>query len=117
MRKYILLILLTIFSGQSIADEDTERLLEGCKLLAKMYDSNNDINILNSLTLSPADTMMAGYCKGMIDAFLQFKPTHYYCKNRDWHMVAQRIASIKSGEFLSNNSNDDIEDILTRGCR
>ncbi|MCY0965162.1 hypothetical protein [Parathalassolituus penaei] len=116
MKKYILLILLTIFSGQSIADEDTERLLEGCKLLAKMYDSNNDINILNSLTLSPADTMMAGYCKGMVDAFLQFG-SWQYCNHNNWHKVAKRIASIESSEILSDNSDLDVKDILKEGCR
>lgn len=131
MKKIILLLALVLMSTTSYADKDADRLIESCKQLANMYENRLDLNLLHGLTLSPSDTLMAGYCKGMLESFIFYRSVvlercgrgyNQYCEKRlcresDWYKVARKIALIDTEKDMNDDSVFDIEDVVLVGCR
>ncbi|WP_221796210.1 hypothetical protein [Oceanobacter mangrovi] len=131
MKNTILMIVLTLFSGTSFANKETDYLIEGCKQLANMYDNRSDLNFLNNITLSPSDTLMAGYCKGVIDSFISFASVRAYrcgrynneycqkqlCSESNWYNIAKKIALKEPESDIDYNESINVEDIIVSGCQ
>lgn len=117
MKHMIFMIVLTLFSGTSLANKEADYLIEGCKQLANMYNNRSDLNLLNSITLSPSDTLMAGYCRGVIESFVYFVPAYKLCSSSDWYNIANKIALKNSRSDMNNDGYFDIKDIIISGCQ
>jgi hypothetical protein len=131
MKLNILIVAMTLFPNAVFADKDTDILIEGCKQLASMYENRSKLNILNSLTLSPSDSLKAGYCKGTIETFVSFASVRTYrcgwynneicheqrCSEFNWYNIARKIALTNPDSDINGSGSFDIEDVVISGCR
>lgn len=123
----LLLLFLFIFSTVSsplFASDDSRRLILGCKQLVYLYENKTNQRAIAQLVMSPSDTLLAGYCKGVIESFVKHLPKRLYeckynkvceeeiCSKKDWYAVARSVSgkSIASYEYVS------VEDIVIKGC-
>ncbi|MFT6859176.1 MAG: hypothetical protein ACI9LY_000973 [Arenicella sp.] len=131
MNKIIYVLL--IISSSVFASTDEQRLLEGCKQLVSLHKNKTDQRVIMEFVMSPSDTLLAGYCLGMVQSFVRYSTTKFYrcgtsnnriceakrCSKTDWYSVAKgisSIASIKSVDDLNDDNRTDIEEILIQGC-
>ncbi|APR68203.1 hypothetical protein CN03_15415 [Thalassolituus oleivorans] len=128
-----IIYVLLIISSSVFAGTDEQRLLEGCKQLVSLHKNKTDQRVIMEFVMSPSDTLLAGYCRGMVESFVRYSTTKFYrcgysnqriceekrCSKTDWYSVAKEIssiASLKSVEDLNGDNRTDVEDILIQGC-
>lgn len=128
-----IIYVLLIISSSVFAGTDEQRLLEGCKQLVSLHKNKTDQRVIMEFVMSPSDTLLAGYCRGMVESFVLYSTKKIYrcwdsnnriyerkrCSKTDWYSVAKDIsliASIKSVDDQNCDDRIDVEDILIQGC-
>lgn len=134
MNNLLLMLSFLAATNTAFASNDSENLIEGCKQLVSLHESKNNQRTIMQFVMSPSDTLLAGYCKGMIQSFIDYSSTRVYpcghrnqhycseriCNKSNWFSVAMSISQYDSAEEVDDNngnSQNDIEDILIGGCR
>lgn len=127
------MIALTVSIFPTQASPDIDRLLEGCKQAVTLNANKDEERALMQFVMSPADTLLAGYCKGVIESYVSYSSTRMYlceysndriceekrCSKTNWYAIADSIGSLvssKSVADLNGNSQRDVEDVLIYGC-
>lgn len=129
MVKKLLLIALVISVWPAQASPDVNKLIQGCKQAVWLYQNKHEQRAVMHFVMSPADTLLAGYCKGMIESYIYSSPRMYRCGSRNtvpccskknWLVIAESIGSLSSPNVVpdrnGNNISGDLEDILIYGC-
>lgn len=133
MNKLIFAFFMVITTSAAFANTDSEKLVEGCKHLVTLHENKKDQRVLIQFVMSPSDTLLAGYCRGMVESFIRYSSTKLYrcgysnqriceekrCSKTDWYSVAEDISSLaspKSVGDLNGDNRKDVEDILIHGC-
>ncbi|MEK9713839.1 MAG: hypothetical protein VW258_14845, partial [Thalassolituus sp.] len=96
-------------------------LLEGCKQAVTLHENKDERRTAMEFFMSPADTLLAGYCKGVIESYVSYSSTRgYRCSKTNWYVIAKSIGSLVSQESvadLNGNYQRDVEDALLYGCK
>lgn len=134
--KLVLVLLISLFTSMVQAKtSEGEQFIKGCNELVGIYKNKKEKRYLASQLASPSDTMLAGYCMGVIKAYKQIgNPRVHYeqiqcgygvrgpchkvkevtlCKHDDWFEIAEVVASY----WDVKNSNDSISALLDSACR
>ena len=113
--------IIAVASFPAIASPDIDKLLEGCKQAMTLHKNKDEERKLMQFVMSPADSLLAGYCMGVIEAYLSYSSTRRYrCSKTNWFDIAKPIGSLVSSESvadLNSNYQRDVEDALLYGCR
>jgi hypothetical protein len=134
MVKQIMIAVIAMVSFPAIASPDIDKLLEGCKQAVTLHENKDEQRTVMEFVMSPADTLLAGYCKGVIESYVSYSSTRMYrcgyndsriceekrCSTNNWYIVADSIGSLESPEDipdLNSNYQRDVEDALLYGCR
>lgn len=134
MVKQIIMAIIAMACFPAIASPDIDKLLEGCKQAVTLHQNKDEQRTVMQFVMSPADTLLAGYCKGVIESYVSYSSTRIYrcgynnnlickeqrCSAKDWYIVADSIGSLKSSEDipdLNGNKLRDVEDVLLHSCK
>lgn len=134
MVKYIFIATTILVSMPSSGSPDVDRLLESCKQAVTLHKNQDEERTIMQFVMSPADTLLAGYCKGVIESYVSYSSTKLYrcgyndsriceekrCSTKNWYVVADSIGSLESSEDipdLNGNYQRDVEDALLYGCK
>ncbi|WP_417594429.1 hypothetical protein [Oceanospirillum sp.] len=95
MRTFLFFLCFAI-SPYVISDDienisDGERLIKGCSELIGMYNKIGEEGMLTSISYAQKDTLLAGYCLGVLKAITQSKD--YNCRGRGWYRLAEDLAN------------------------
>lgn len=133
MVKQIMIAIIAIASFPAIASPDIDRLLEGCKQAVTLNANKDEQRKVMQFVMSPADTLLAGYCKGVIESYVSYSSMRMYrcgysnnriceekrCSTTNWYAIADSIGSLESIDVvtdLNGNYQRDVEDVLIYGC-
>jgi len=133
MVKQIMIAITVMASCPAIASPDIDRLLEGCKQAVTLNANKDEQRTVMQFVMSPADTLLAGYCKGVIESYVSYSSTRMYrcgysnnriceekrCSTTNWYVIADSIGSLESIDVvidLNGNYQRDVEDVLIYGC-
>lgn len=132
MNKIIFSLLLISNITIAMESNDRDNLIEGCKQLATLYENQKDQRFISEFIMSPSDTLLAGYCRGMVQAFVEYSsnrlvPCGYnnsryceesICSESDWYIIANKISQYQLEEDTSDMYGYfNIEKILISGCQ
>ena len=134
MVKQIMIAIIAVASFPTIASPDIDKLLEGCKQAVTLHENKDEHRTAMEFFMSPADTLLAGYCKGVIESYVSYSSTRMVrcgysnnsiceetrCSIKNWYIVADSIGSLKSSKDipdLNRNNLRDVEDVLLYGCK
>ena len=121
MGKQIMIAIIAMASFPAISSPDIDKLLEGCKQAVTLHENKDEQRTVMQFVMSPADTLLAGYCKGVIESYVSYSSTRgYRCSKTNWYVIAKSIGSLVSQEpvaDLNGNYQRDVEDALLYGCK
>ncbi len=134
--KLIWILLITLFTSMVHAKtSEGEQFIKGCNELVGIYKNKSEKRLLAAQLVSASDSMLAGYCMGVIKAYKQLaNPRVHYervqcgygvrgpchkvkevtlCKHDDWFEIAEVVASY----WDVKKSSDSISALLDSVCR
>lgn len=94
------LLIFQLAPSTAVAAVDTERFIQGCQEVIKIYTDHEEERLLAGVTTSVSAAMRAGYCRGVISEYQRTKP----CAISDWYEVANRIVEVPSWQAEARNA-------------
>ena len=88
----LLLVFISVSSWATLDEiEEGEKLAKGCVELTQLYTKRHERSFVASRFASSADTLLAGYCLGTVQAYKRFEGSNR-CYEEDWYEMATYIA-------------------------
>jgi len=132
--KSVLALLLLFTSMVQANNFEGEQFIKGCNELVGIYKNKSERRLLASQLASSEDSILAGYCMGVIKAYKQIGNPRVYreqvqcgyrvrgpcyevkevtlCKHNDWFEIAEAVAS----HWGVKKSKDSISKLLESIC-
>ena len=108
--RIAILALATVMVCDAQADQDTERLVQGCREMVGIYAKREQMRMAAGLTTSLSEALRAGYCQGVIEQFRRDRDE--VCTALDWFEQAQRIA----GQPRDIAQQASVNELLEQSC-
>lgn len=110
IQGWLLMGLFSVVCFQPVSAKDNRELdyfVKGCSELVQIYKSRNEQRLLAAQTTSLSEAMRAGYCRGVIDSYMQ--QNRYHCSSTDWFSMASFISTQVGYETKHTNVNNLLE--------
>ncbi len=79
MIKYIFVgVFFICFSEANASSMERKNLIEGCKQVVFLYENKNDQRRISQFMTSASESLLAGYCKGLVQSFVTFSSVQAY---------------------------------------